>query len=446
LAIAEYLKGTHLMERLIDDDVARGIFRVHRTAMTSPEVAAAERERIFTAGWNYVGHESEIPEAGSFRRRTIAGRPLIFVRDAAGNPRVFYNTCTHRGALICRHDEGKTKTFQCFYHAWTFDTSGTVVGVPDRQSYPSTMNWDELALKSPAEVEFYRGMCFVSFVPQAESVTAYISELIEMIDLTLDSGEVMGGWRVLPGSSQYRFNANWKLMVENSIDNYHFDTVHETYKQYIGTSNKRLGRGPEGVTESRTGFALARGHGGFTMWPARTARALATAGESWSVEECAAIDVIRNDLFAAFGQERGLRMAEQSRSILIFPNVLFQDSGTGFRIRQIEPISHELTEVRQWELAPLNEPLSLRRRRLEGARTFLGPGGFASPDDLEAVESCQLGFAAKEVEWSDISRGSLSDQPRDTEELQIRNFWREWQARMDGLPASAHVLKKASGS
>jgi p-cumate 2,3-dioxygenase alpha subunit len=434
------------MKQLIDDDVASGIFRVHRSAMTSPEIVQTERERIFGAGWNYVGHESEIPEPGSFRRRTIAGRPLIFVRDAAGKPRVFYNTCTHRGALVCRQDEGNTKTFQCFYHAWTFDTSGNVVGVPDRQSYPAGMDFSALALQSPAAVELYRGLCFVSFMPQRETLTSYLAELLELIDLTMDSAEVLGGWEVLPGSSDYRFHANWKLMVENSIDNYHFDTVHETYKQYIGNSNRRLGRGPEGAVESRTGFARARGHGGFTMWPARTARALATAAESWTPEEHAAIDVIRADLVARFGEQRGLRMAEQSRSILIFPNMLFQDSGTGFRIRVIEPVDHQSSHVRQWEFAPRNEPLSLRRRRLGGARTFLGPGGFASPDDVEAVESCQLGFAASEVEWSDISRGSLSEYPKDTEELQIRNFWREWQARLSGLPASTTLLKNVSGS
>jgi len=41
------------------------------------------------------------------------------------------NTCTHRGAIVCRRDEGNAKTFQCFYHAWTFDNRGALIGVPD---------------------------------------------------------------------------------------------------------------------------------------------------------------------------------------------------------------------------------------------------------------------------------------------------------------------------
>lgn len=382
----------------------------------------------------YVAHESEVAEPGSYRRRTVAGRPMFCVRDAYGQIRVFFNTCPHRGALVCRQDAGTAKSFQCFYHAWTFNTEGEVIGVPDRESYPPSMDWKNLRLWEPAHVETYRGLVFVSFVKQRESLREYLSSLLELIDLTLDSADVLGGWQVLDGSSTYRFKANWKLMVENSIDNYHFDPVHETYKQYIGDTNKRLGT--TDIKEERVGFAAAHGHGGFTMWPSRTARTLAVAAESWTEEERAEIDRLRSKLFERFGDERGLRMAEQSRSILIFPNLLFQDSGTGFRLRQIEPIAEDLTEVRQWELAPREETLLLRRRRLEGSRAFLGPGGFASPDDLEAVESCQLGYRAGEVEWSDISRGSLSDHPKDTEEHQIRNFWREWQARLKGPAVS----------
>ena len=162
------------MERLIDDDVARGIFRVNRKAMTSPDVVAAERDRIFSSGWNYVGHESEIPNPGDFRRRTVAGRPLIFVRDLAGRVRVFFNTCTHRGAMVCRQDYGNTKAFQCFYHAWTYNTEGEVIGVPDRGSYPDTIDWSMLGLASPALAQGYRGIWFVSYVPQPETLGEYL--------------------------------------------------------------------------------------------------------------------------------------------------------------------------------------------------------------------------------------------------------------------------------
>ena len=72
------------LEGLLQDRREEGVFRVHRSAMTSPDVLALERERIFSRVWLYVGHESEVPSAGDFRRRKIAGRPLFIARGDDG--------------------------------------------------------------------------------------------------------------------------------------------------------------------------------------------------------------------------------------------------------------------------------------------------------------------------------------------------------------------------
>src|SRR5690349_15262669 len=107
------------VERLVWDQPAAGLFRVHRSALTAPDVLALEGERLFARCWLYVAHDSELPEPGDYRRRTVAGRPLFVVRGRDGQVRVFHNTCSHRGALVCRRDEGRADQFQCFYHAWT---------------------------------------------------------------------------------------------------------------------------------------------------------------------------------------------------------------------------------------------------------------------------------------------------------------------------------------
>jgi hypothetical protein len=77
----------------------------------------------------------------------------------------------------------------------------------------------------------------------------------------------------------------------------------------------------------------------------------------------------------------------------------------------------------------------MRARRLENFITFQGPGGFATPDDLEALEACQAGYrTGAGVPWSDISRGmhrEHSGQPCcNADERQMRAFWRQWQKRM----------------
>ena len=124
-----------LPDPLIIDDKEQGVFRVNRATMTSEAIRALEMRRVFDRSWLYLGHESELAEAGEYRRRNIAGRSIMFVRSDDGEIRAFHNTCPHRGAIVCRHDEGTAKAFQCFYHAWTFDTRGRLVGIPGKDAY-----------------------------------------------------------------------------------------------------------------------------------------------------------------------------------------------------------------------------------------------------------------------------------------------------------------------
>ena len=111
-------------EDYIIDDQKAGLFKVNRRVFTDPECLEEERRRIFDKCWIYVGHESEVPHAGDYRSRNVAGRPMILVRGDDSVVRVLLNTCTHRGAMVCRQKSGNAKTFQCPYHAWTFNTRG----------------------------------------------------------------------------------------------------------------------------------------------------------------------------------------------------------------------------------------------------------------------------------------------------------------------------------
>src|SRR5271155_5412971 len=130
----------------IIDDEAAGLFRVNRRAFVNPECLEQERRRIFDKCWIYAGHESEVPHPGDYRSRNVAGRPLILVRGEDARVRVLLNTCTHRGSLVCRQKSGNAKTFQCPYHAWTFNSHGQLVGVPGEDSYSEAFSREELAL------------------------------------------------------------------------------------------------------------------------------------------------------------------------------------------------------------------------------------------------------------------------------------------------------------
>jgi p-cumate 2,3-dioxygenase alpha subunit len=410
---------------LVVDDRESAMFRVHRSTMASAEVFEQERRTVFSRCWLYLGHESEVAAKGDYIRRTVGGRPLVLIRGRDDEVRALYNSCTHRGATICRSDSGNAKSFQCFYHGWTFDNRGALVGVPSREAYGADFRVEDLGLARPPLVDSYRGFYFVCFDPDAMSLHDYLAGAREYIDLVVDQSEE--GLRVVNGTNKYGVRANWKLLVENSIDQYHLPTVHKTYVDYT--------RSLSDTTEPRVlpvgrGRDLGNGHAVMESqsWQPRP---IAQWDPLYGEEAKDDIAQIRARLVERFGEERTVRIANTGRNLLVFPNLMLVDT-VAVTLRMIEPVAADQLEVRAWALAPREETGDRLARRLNGYVTFFGPGGFATPDDVEAIESCQQGFQAVEgVAWSDISRG-MAREAQNFDELHMRTFWRAWRSVTSG--------------
>ncbi|WP_116996001.1 aromatic ring-hydroxylating oxygenase subunit alpha [Desertimonas flava] len=411
----------------IKEDTEARTFRVHRSALRSPEVFALEQERIWGRTWLYLGHESEIPNPNDFVVRTLGGRPLIFCRDADGGVRVYYNSCPHRGTTLCRETEGNNRFFRCFYHAWTFNTSGELVSLPGADGYPDGDDFRErLTLRTVAKVESLRGFVFVNFDPDAGPLADHLGNAADYIELVADHNAT--GMEVIPGTQRYKVWGNWKLAVENAMDGYHFTPTHITFVDYLkrtgyttsdeGGKNQRLDNGHS--------VLLLTGHSG-------------RAGMQWEPRfgeaERIRIEENRVELEERLGVERAARVADVSRILYVFPNLILFDI-EALSIRRLEPTAADRTEVDAWELAPLGEPEEARALRNRVLVSFIGPGGLATPDDIEAYEAIQRGIVATAGDqrlghdWNDISRGMVDDDKpgpgRSIDEGGIRHFWRKW--------------------
>ena len=146
---------------------------------------------------------------------------------------------------------------------------------------------------------------------------------------------------------------------------------------------------------------------------------------SLSVESKPQLEAMRDKLITTLG-ETGHRMAELNRESLHLPQSLRdgQQRDGAARDRTHGDGLHECRPVRA--RAPGNEDATVRRQRLESYVTFSGPGGLATPDDVEALESCQQG-AASTVEWSILSRGYFDDEPRmsGASTRRVRRCWHD---------------------
>ena len=414
----------------IVDEPERHSFMLNRRVLVDTGILERERGAVFGRCWIYAGHDSEIPEPGDFKTRDVGGRPLILCRGADGTLRAFLNSCRHRGAIVCREREGRARTFTCFYHGWAYGIDGALKAVPGQDSYGPEFDKTEFGLAPAPRFEQYRGFWFVNYDADAMPLADYLAGATEYIDLVVDQSP-SGRMEVVQGVQEYDIHANWKLLVENSFDDYHLLTTHSTWLDYMKDSGVEMKR-PEGLLLPARGIGrdLGNGHAcvdniNFRGRP--VARWIPIYGED-AKDEVAAI---RAELVERLGEERAARVADTNRNLLVFPNLVIND-GSSVTIRTFYPKAADHMAVTAWALGPAEESEAARARRLDSFLTFYGPGGFATPDDVEALEMVQQGLAAAgEVPWSIMSRGMNKEgEQLNTDELHLRTFWRRWNALM----------------
>ena len=410
----------------IDESVDR--FRVSRAAFTSDEVLDRERQRVFDKCWLYLGHESELPRPNDFVRRDVGGRDLIFNRDRKGVFRAFFNTCPHRGANVVREASGSAISFKCFYHGWAFNNNGQFASRFQPGIYPDDFNSDGCAnLVAVPKLDSYRGFWFVNFDENAGGLKDYLADAKDILDIIGDHSP--NGMEIVGGVQEYSIRANWKLLVENSFDAYHAIETHSTYLEYLVDA---LG-GPAAVSQAKGGGSraidLGNGHAVIDN-PAPWGRPVGRWIPAWGEKGKEDISAIRAELEERLGPERAEIVANGDRNMVIFPNLVINDI-MAITVRTFYPDRPDSMTVSSWALAPVGEAPDFRKRRLDNFLEFLGPGGFATPDDVEALESCQRGYRNQNAAgWNDISRGMGKEQPAADDESQMRTFWREWGRRM----------------
>jgi len=179
-------------------------------------------------------------------------------------------------------------------------------------------------------------------------------------------------------------------------------------------------------------LALGNGHGVDIFAAGERARPIAHWHPILGEETKEEVRSTRARLVERFGEERAYLMCNTNRLFLIYPNFALHDIAA-VSLRYFEPVGPDYMEVTVQTLAPKNESAELLNGRLENFLSFLGPGGFAHPDDIEAMESAQTGFSAGGPEWIDASRG-MHREASGKDELHIRSFWRQWHANLMGSP------------
>jgi p-cumate 2,3-dioxygenase subunit alpha len=413
------------LDARIISDRSQNKFLVPRKAFTDKSVFEREYAAIFNKCWLYLGHASELPEPGSFLTRKVARRPILFNRDKKGDYNALFNACPHRGAMVCRERNGKSPAFMCMYHGWTFGSDGHLMTLPGAAGYPKDFKKDpQKQMVHVPRLDRIGDFFFINFSADGEDLATYLADAGDYLNLVSEHSP--SGMAVTGGTQEYAIRGNWKLLAENSVDGYHAACTHSTYLEYLMNANGALGATPL----AGTGIDLNNGHA-VIEYSAPWGRPVASWVPLWGEEGKAEIDAIYAKLQARLGEERADRLAHKNRNMIIFPNLVVNDI-MAITVRTFFPTAPDYLEVNAWSLAPVEESAWLRKYRLFNFTEFLGPGGFATPDDVEAIEKCQQGYAVGgDAPYNDISKGLARDgAPSFDDEMQMRAFWTEWDRRM----------------
>ena len=353
------------MRGLVDPETAA----VDRRIFSDQEIYEMELEQIFARAWNFICHESQIPNPGDFFMTFIGEDRVICVRDTEGNPQVLVNTCRHRGNAVCRAEEGHATSFMCTYHGWTYDLKGSLVGVPGfKEVYHEELDRENWGLIKANAVS-YNGFVFACFDPEAPELYDYLGEVGR---LSLDYLAVRGEMQVVGGVQKYTIPCNWKLAADNVWDYYHTTTTHASSIAARPTGNRNgmsTLQDPKRFTQPHVVVLGEYGHAisGYHVTP-----------ESDSL---GAINA-RNDAWRETPEAKrvlGPVGGSHAGHPHVFPNMWI----TGNQISMRFPKGPTTTEI--WWFTLLQKALSPeeRKTKIEGANRAFGPAGMLEQEDGE---------------------------------------------------------------
>ena len=374
------------MRMVVDDRPDEGIFQVHPALFASAELFELEQRYVFERTWNFLALESQFPKPNDFVSAWIARTPILVTRAADGAIHAHLNACRHKGAMVCRAAQGNTRYHVCPYHGWAYDATGKNVDIKDSKDgcYSAAFQAENHALVPLARVASYKGLVFGSLSPDVPPLKDFLGELGFFIDLAMEQSP--HGMEFVPGRAIYTYAGNWKLQMDNGIDQYHLTSTHASFLQV--QDRRRAGEGHQEARQfdwqmrfSQEGGMYQFDHGHAAIWLHQP-------------------EASKRPIYPAIGEIRS-RLGDvradwilKLRNTIVFPNMQIADS-TSLLLRTFRPLAVNRTEMRVYCLAPIGEAPDARTWRLRQFEDFFNPSGFATPDDTVIYEECQQGLGAR---------------------------------------------------
>ena len=195
---------------------------ISRQPYTDPMQFELEREKVLNTTWLIAGRSEQISGTGDWLSFESHGETVVVTRQPDGSVAGFHNVCQHRGPTFVTEWSGcGAKRFTCPYHGWLYDTTGRVVGVPEKVDFDEEQLRD---LRAPTiAVEEWAGWLWVNLAgPNATStLTEWIGE-----DIMTDLGRFRMEDMFLVDTLEWDVDVSYKAVVDGFNEIYHTASLH----------------------------------------------------------------------------------------------------------------------------------------------------------------------------------------------------------------------------
>jgi len=217
-------------------DMAPTVYEIPVDVYTDPEHGRREAA-MFRRLPLLAAMSCQIPRPGDFAAVELLGVPLLLTRDREGQVNAFLNVCRHRGMKLTE-GRGTADRVKCPYHAWAYDLNGKLVGVPrGRQGFPELCHDDRGLV--PVSVVERHGIVWVRLDGGPIDIDAFLGDFgPELAQWEMDT------WHFAENDVK-EVRANWKLVTEGYLENYHVEFLHrgslDNIAKSIGSAHTGFG-------------------------------------------------------------------------------------------------------------------------------------------------------------------------------------------------------------
>ena len=205
-------------------------------AYTSLEWFEEEQRTIFVNTWQFAGLMEDVQDPGDYITVQCGHQNMLIVKGRDQRLRAFHNLCRHRGTQLLRAVGKKQKALTCPYHDWTYDLSGELISVPEKEQEFPDLDLDSICLHK-GSVDIWRGMIWVHPQADAQPITQWFAGCQEHLG-PHDPTRLI---EYPDTRTEKIIQANWKIVVENYIDVYHLAHLHSNTLQMYDHAKAEFG-------------------------------------------------------------------------------------------------------------------------------------------------------------------------------------------------------------